>query len=81
MKKVIFSVIAMVAFVGSSMANSIATEEEKEAEKVDCVSVAIAALDAADPNNTMTIRQANAFYQGQYNACIKSTNQVVHSIN
>jgi len=80
MKKVIFSAIAMIAFVGSSMAADIA-EKEKEADKVDCVKVAIAALDAADPNNTMTPKQSNAFYQGQYNACIKTTGQSIHSVD
>jgi hypothetical protein len=79
MKKVIFSAVAMIAFVGSSIANTVAIEEEKVVAQVDCVNVAIAALDAADPNNTMTQSQSDAFYQGQYNACIKSTNQLTQA--
>ena len=67
MKKLLFSAIALVAFSGVSMANTI--EEERT---IDCVQVAIAALDAADPNNTMTNVQAHNFYQAQYNACEKS---------
>lgn len=69
----------MIAFVGSSMANTVAIEGEKVVVQVDCVSVAMAALDAADPNGTMTIAQAHNFYQGQYNACIKSTNQLTQA--
>ena len=80
MKKFIFSAVAMIAFVGSSMAADVA-EKEKEVEKVDYAVVAIAALDAADPNNTMTQKQSNAFYQSQYNACIKSTGQTVHKVD
>ncbi len=37
------------------------------------MAVAAAALDVADANNTMTPIQAGLFYQGQYDACIKST--------
>ena len=76
MKKFMFSAIAMIAFVGSSMANNSAIEEEKEAGKVNCATVAMAALDAADPKHTMTSHEAGLFYQGQYDACIKSTKSV-----
>jgi hypothetical protein len=77
MKKVMFTAIAMIAFVGSSMANTMVLEEEKKTEPVDCVAVATAVLDAADPNNTMTQKQAFDFYQGQYNAWLCS----IHKYN
>ena len=73
MKKFMFTVIAMIAFVGSSMANTIEIEELKSSTPIDCMAVAAAALDVADANNTMTPIQAGLFYQGQYDACIKST--------
>ena len=71
MKKLFFTAIALVAFSGVSMASNIEITDENP--PVDCVAVAIAALDAADPNNQMTSLQAHNFYQGQYDACIKST--------
>ena len=70
----------MIAFVGSSVAADVA-EKEKEVQEVDCNAVASVALDAADPNNTMTQRQTYAFYQGQYDACIKSTGQAIPKIS
>jgi hypothetical protein len=73
MKKVMFSAVAIIVFVGSSMASDNAVEGKKKAQEVDCVAVAIAALDAADPNHTMTQAQADRFYQGQYTACINTT--------
>jgi hypothetical protein len=82
MKKLFFSAVALVAFSSFSMANTIEKGKEKEKEKekvtvnVDCVAVAIAALDAADPNNTWSSTRANSFYQGQLNACYKSTKQL-----
>ena len=51
----------MIAFVGSSVAADV-DEKEKEVQEVDCNAVASVALDAADPNNTMTQRQTYAFY-------------------
>ncbi|MEM0542270.1 hypothetical protein WFZ85_06555 [Flavobacterium sp. j3] len=65
--------MALVAFSSVSMGNTIEVEEEKA---VDCIAVAVAALDAADPNNQWTTSQSNAFYQGQLNACYKSTKQL-----
>ena len=64
-----FTAIALVAFSSVSMANTIEIEEVRE---INCVDVAIAALDAADPNNTMTNVQAHNFFQGQYDACERS---------
>jgi hypothetical protein len=82
MKKFMFSAIAMIAFVGSSMAADIADEEEKKnGETVDCVAVATAALDAADPNNNWGSARAARFYLGQYGACIKSTGQRTQKVN
>ena len=76
-----FSAIAMIAFVGSGMAGNTVVEVEKKAENVDCVKVAMVAYNAADTSGTWSIVKANKFYQGQYNACIKSTSQLVHSTN
>jgi hypothetical protein len=64
-----FTAIALVAFSSVSMANTIEIEEVRE---INCVDVAIAALEAADPNNTMTNVQAHNFFQAQYNACERS---------
>ena len=76
MKKLFFSAVALVAFSSVSMGNtlevSLTDELSIQPREIDCVAVAIAALDAADPNNTMTQAQANAFYQAQYNDCEKS---------
>lgn len=77
MKKLFFSAVALVAFSSVSMGNTIVDkEEEKVTVNVDCIAVAIAALDAADPNNTWSSTRANSFYQGQLNACYKSTKQL-----
>jgi hypothetical protein len=82
MKKFMFSAVAMIAFVGSSMAADIVAEEEKKnSETVDCVAVAGAALDAADPNNNWSTERAARFYLGQYDACIKSTGQRTQTVN
>jgi hypothetical protein len=78
MKKLFFTAIALVAFSGISMASTVEVKVEKDMPvlNVDCVKVAIAALDAADPNNEMTQAQADKFFQGQLNACYKSTKQL-----
>ena len=64
----------MVAFSGAAMANTGEVKEDKE--KVvftDCIAVAIAATDAADPDNKWTSEQTNTFYQGMLNACAATT--------
>lgn len=78
MKKLFFTAIVLVAFSGVSMASVVEVKVEKDVPvlNVDCVKVAIAALDAADPNNGMTQEQVNEFFQGQLNACYKSTKQL-----
>ena len=65
----------MIAFVGSCMANTVAVDEKKATE-VDCAAVACAALAAADPNDEMSSTEAHNFFQGQFDACAKSTGQV-----
>lgn len=70
MKKLLFTALAVVAFSGVSFA---ATKEIKVVEEkvlfTDCVAVAIAATETADPESKWTAEQTNAFYQGIYNAC------------
>jgi hypothetical protein len=74
MKKLFFTAIALVAFSVVSMAKTgdSKTVIELPLIEIDCIKVAIAALDAADPNNEMSPVQANTFYQAMYNACEKS---------
>ena len=78
MKKLFFTAIALVAFSGISMASVVEVKVEKDVPvlKVDCVKVAIAAMDAADPNNVFTHEQAYEFFQGQLHACYKSPKQL-----
>jgi len=76
-----FSAIAVVAFVGSGMAGNTVVEVEKKAENVDCVKVAMAAYNAADPSGTWSIVKTNHFYQGQYTSCTKTTKQVSQDVN
>jgi hypothetical protein len=51
-------------------------EVQEDKEKVvftDCIAVAIAATDAADPNHKWTAKQADTFYQAVLNACAATT--------
>ncbi len=73
MKKMIFTAMAVLAFSAVSVAKTGEVKEVKE--KVlftDCIAVAIAATDAADPNHKWTSEQANKFFQAILDACAAS---------
>lgn len=78
MKKLIFSAIAMVAFMGSSMANESQKncskkksniKREKILKKVNCHQVAMAYLDAVDPDYSLSQAQVDLAYQIAYGTC------------
>jgi hypothetical protein len=71
MKKFMFSAVAMIAFVGSSMASTI----EGELELADpptiagCIAKAMAHLDAISAYSTMTDRQILAEFNKKFDEC------------
>jgi len=69
-----FSAIAMIAFVGSSMAN---TSEVKKAEVLveekTCQEKAMDYVEARDPNNLMTNAQLHEIYSAYYTGCVNAT--------
>lgn len=73
-----FTAIAVVAFVGSSMANESQKnsrkkipniKKEKILKKVNCHQVAMAYLDAVDPDYTLGQAQVDFAYQIAYGMC------------
>jgi hypothetical protein len=81
MKKFMFSAVAMIAFVGSSMAS---TSEVRKVEVLvvekTCAEKAMDYLDARDPNNVMTSSQAHEVYTSYYSGCVNATKQVSLSV-
>jgi hypothetical protein len=77
MKKVIFSAIAMIAFVGTSMANA---SEIKKSEVFlvvkTCEEKAMDYLDARDPNNVLTSTQAHEIYTAFLSGCANTNKSV-----
>lgn len=88
MKKFIFSAVAMIAFVGSSMASDIAEKQIviNEVIKVSntynlfvgpkenfCYRVAADALDSIASDIPMSDVEANNFYQTAFKICMKKT--------
>jgi hypothetical protein len=82
MKKVIFSAIAMIAFVGSSMANNIAIEDELAyTSKIEiCVNQAMAYIDENCLYDTLTNKQILEIFNIQFDKCYgtKTINQSVN---
>ena len=82
MKKFMFSAIAMIAFVGSSMANTSEIKElslEVESNLVvlaNCSQYAMAAtlIETSASQTPMTQQQFNAAYTSNYNFCVNSNN-------
>ena len=79
MKKIIFSAIAMIAFVGSSMANNAAVREEKiklEDIATDCKKYAAAAVkvETIAAEQPMTQSEFAAAYTSYYNFCEDANN-------
>jgi hypothetical protein len=79
MKKVIFSAIAMIAFVGSSVANTVEVEKEKIAVEeiaTDCKKYASAAvkIETLAAEQPMTQSQYAATYSSYYNFCVGANN-------
>jgi F420-dependent methylenetetrahydromethanopterin dehydrogenase len=82
MKKVIFSAIAMIAFVGSSMAADIAIEDElADSSKIEvCVAQAMAYLDENCLYDSMTDKQLLAVFNREFDKCY-GTNTINQSVN
>jgi hypothetical protein len=79
MKKVIFSAVAMIAFVGSSMANTSEIKLEKiELEEIatDCRKYAAAAVkvETLAAEQPMTQSEFAAAYTSYYNFCVDANN-------
>ena len=73
-KKFIFSAIAVVAFVGSSMANSYELRELKNVliEDLTCEERAMIFMDYMDPNGTMNDVEAYNYYRGYLESCVRN---------
>lgn len=89
MKKFMFSAVAIIAFVGSSMANDIALREVELEDSIQlfdanldfigpkedfCYNVAADALDSFGTNVLMSATEANNFYQTAFKICMKNLN-------
>jgi hypothetical protein len=76
-KKYIFSLTAMIAFVGTSMANA---SEIKKSEVFlvvkTCEEKAMDYLDARDPNNLLTSKDAHEIYTAFLSGCAQTDKSV-----
>ena len=74
MKKVVFSAIAMIAFVGSSMGNTVEVKEEKIELGESCESKAMDFLNYIDPDNELDAVTAHNYYRSHLEGCYAMTN-------
>jgi hypothetical protein len=83
MKKVFFSAIAMIAFVGSSMANNIAENEAVEIVigELDCMDKATKHMNKVDPGFRYDSTLRWEIYYAYYTACMECPNDKITSID
>jgi hypothetical protein len=63
----------MIAFVGSSMANTSEIKVVEVVKEETCESRAMTFMDYMDPNNVMDPVEAHDYYRGYLEACYRNT--------
>jgi hypothetical protein len=83
MKKFMFSAIAMIAFVGSSMASDIAADEVEVIEngELECMDKATNHMNQVDPGFRYDTTLRWEIYYAYYTACMECPTNAITSID